>query len=83
MFIWACLKYPVPMDLKEKHLVGPAPLLLCVCHGGYLYWAPLPWVFWEISSSRFYTECEQRGCREACGGYNYDPSSEVTIARVR
>lgn len=83
VFIWACLKYPVPMDLKEKHLVGPAPLLLCVCHGGYLYWAPLPWVFWEISSSRFYTECEQRGCREACGGYNYDPSSEVTIARVR
>lgn len=47
MFIWACLKYPVPMDLKEKHLVGPA-LLLCVCHGGYLYWAPLPWVSWEV-----------------------------------
>lgn len=32
-FIWACLKYPGPMDLKEKHLVGPS-LLLCDCWSG-------------------------------------------------
>lgn len=32
-FIWACLKYPAPMDLKEKLLVGSS-LLLCGCWSG-------------------------------------------------
>lgn len=32
-FIWACLQYSGPMDLKEKHVVGHArfPYGYCLC----------------------------------------------------
>lgn len=65
MFIWACLKHPGPMDLKEKHMVGPRSVAVWLLWG-CLCWVLLTWVCWVPQLKVLQCEC----AGVACGGYN-------------
>lgn len=67
------------MDLKEKHLVGPA-LLLCGCCGVSLLGSPHLGFLGDLQL-RVFSECEA-GSSEVCREYSEDPSLEVGIARL-